>query len=316
MRPVRNLTVTLPFAFLLISLLFLTNAFAATHGQIRAFMAKRYDPNITYFASDDGLSGFQCKLQRVFVTGKDPVSQASRYIDIKHYIPGAGMPNSGRAVIILPPTGGENVLDNKWANTLCKRGFRVAILQRWELLPEEQIGLSMYDRMSLRALVAVLHTSEYFAHTGAKSIGLLGTSLGAIQGAAAVGFDPKIKAATLIVGGIGLHEILANSDEQGITALRDARMQLWGTKLDAYQAALDKAISIEPGDFIGFSGPKKVLSIVALKDKTVPTANQMKMYDAFGKQELITLNKDHFGAVKHTGIMLSGQVSEFFDKNL
>ncbi|RYZ77505.1 MAG: hypothetical protein EOP05_01605, partial [Proteobacteria bacterium] len=216
MSPVRRLSFTLPIAFLFVSLLFLTNAFAASHGQIRNFMAKHYNPRIKFFASDEGLSGSQCKLERVLIDGKDPVSYGSRIVDVKQYSPGAGMPNSGRAIILLPPTGGENIIDNKWANGFCKRGFRVAVVKTWEVMPENDVDLRMYDRTALRALVAILHTTDYLQRTGAKSIGLLGTSLGAIQGAAAVGFDPRIKAAALIVGGIDLPEILTYSDEADI----------------------------------------------------------------------------------------------------
>lgn len=316
MRPVRNLSLTLPVAFLLVTLFSVTNAFAASQNQLRVFMAKHYDPKVTFFASDDGLSGGQCKMERVFIEGKDPVHMANRTLSVKHYIPGAGMPNSGRAIILLPPTGGENILDNKWANAFCKRGFRVALLQTWELFPENDVDLKMYDRTALRAIVAILHAADYLTLTGVKSIGLLGTSLGAIQGAAAVGFDPRIKAATLIVGGIDLDEILTASDEQEIAALRNIRMGMWKLDSAGYLAALRKATVLEPGDFIGMSGPKKIFQVVATKDLTVPTANQLKLQAAFGSQEVVSVAKDHFGAVKHAALFLTTRAADFFDKNL
>lgn len=317
MRSIRNLSMTLPFAFALISLLFLSDAFAASHDQLRAFMAKRYDPAIKAYEVSTGLSGSQCNLSSVYISGKDPVSGDKRDVVVKQYRPGANMlADSGRAIILMPPTGGENILDNKWANAFCKRGFRVALIQSWELIPESGVDIRQYDRTALRALVAMLHTSTYLTQSGAKSIGILGTSLGAIQATAAVGYDPRIKAAALIVGGIELHEIIAASNEQTIGAMRETRRQMWNMTQDQYRAALDKAITIEPGDFIGMSGPKRVFTVIGTVDSTVPTANQRKLWEAFGKQELIEMNKDHFNTIKDTALWKTVTIADFFNETL
>ena len=316
MRHAKQLGIVLPLTFLLLSFAFLGSAFAATHDQLRAYMNRLYDPAIKSFVAPDGMSGWGCYLDRVFVDGRDPVTRANRTVNLKQYRPAPGMPSSGRAIMVMPPTGGENPLDNKWANEFCKRGFRVVIVQSWNLFSDEEIDLRMYDRTAIRAIAAMLHTSEFLKQSGAKSIGLLGTSLGAIQGAAAVAYDPKISVGVFIVGGIHLGEILAASDEATIAKTREIRKDMWKMSQDQYLQKIEAATTVEPADFIGMSGPKKVLSVIATKDTTVPTRNQELLWEAFGKQDVIRFDTNHIGAVKKAGLFKPTYISNFFDANL
>jgi hypothetical protein len=72
----------------------------------------------------------------------------------------------------------------------------------------------------------------------------------------------------------------------------------------------------EPLDFIGDSGPKKVLMMVALKDVTVPTKNQYDLYHAFGDQELLTHDSDHIGTILYTYLTEQVKILRFLDANL
>jgi hypothetical protein len=61
---------------------------------------------------------------------------------------------------------------------------------------------------------------------------------------------------------------------------------------------------------------KKVLSIIALKDTYVPTYNQMRLYNVWGKQQLITSDHDHVETVLRSAILHGEAVFNFFDQNL
>src|SRR6185369_6171429 len=117
--------------------------------------------------------------------------------------------------LIVPPTGGENLVDQGWANFFCARGYRALILQHWDqddaVTP---LDLGMHDRGSLRALAAVRHAVEYAQDSGAASIGILGASVGAMTSAFAFGVEPRLRAAVLIVGGKAMPAIIARSTEQ------------------------------------------------------------------------------------------------------
>ena len=254
---------------------------------------------------------------RTFVTGKDPWTHKNRNIEIDEYGALDGK-TATRAVIIMPPTGGENLIDQRWAGQFCKNGIRAVIIKDFELLFNPGIDLSMYDHLALTSLVAIRQTVDYLTKSGSPTVGILGTSLGAIEASFAVVMDDRLKTATFIVGGMGLAQIAARSDEEGEKQLRDMRKQIWHMDQTQYEQALEKAVHIDVVPFIDPTLParKKVLSIVAMDDTLVPTANQMSLYDAFGKQQVIPIEHEHVDTVVRTSLLHSKDVLDFFNRNL
>lgn len=274
-----------------------------------------YDSKITFFQADKGSSLSGCRLQAVYVTGRDPVNGGQRNVEIKQYLPTTADAHPEKAIILIPPTGGENIFDNKHANAFCDQGFRVVLIQRWNLFESADMALEAYDQEALRVIAAIRHSIEFLQQTGASSIGIFGTSLGAIQASFILGFDPRIKAGVLIVGGINLPDIIAQSTEKTLMKMREIRMQAWNMTQAQYALALKKAITIEPADFIGMTGTKPSLVIVGTKDTTVPTENQMLLMQALETSEVIYVPKDHFNTIK-TAASMSHRFVDFFKKYL
>ncbi len=291
------------------------NVQAAPSPQLQALVDRTVDHGITYFHSVEKQSVQNCPQGRTFITGKEPWTGKPRDITLNEY----EAPGSTRAVIIMPPTGGENIIDNQWANVLCSKGIRAVIIRSFELFPEDGFNLNMYDIEALRSLAAIRQTAEYLQRTGTKSIGLLGTSLGALQGAFATMVDDRINVATFIVGGLGLGEIAAASQEPEQAKLRDIRMQAWHLTQDQYTDKLRQAVHVDAvpyADNPTLAQRKKVLSIVALKDTYVPTPNQMRLYHVWGDQQLITSDHDHVETVVKAALLHGAAVSDFFEQNL
>jgi len=290
---------------------FAVSAAAAPDPRIVEQVAGSYDPRIETVTKPAGRSLNGCALSLVTLHGKDPVTGGRRPVSLKQY---AAKIRSDKTILIVPPTGGENLVDQGWANFFCARGYRALILQHWDqddvVTP---LDLGMHDRGSLRALAAVRHAVEYAQDSGAASIGILGASVGAMTSAFAFGVEPRLRAAVLIVGGKGMPAIIARSTEQTLTSLREQRMKEFGYQtLDEYEAALARAVRIEPSDFAAFSGFKPALAVVALRDDTVPTAAQYALRDAFSAQKTIEIDDVHVEAVKAAYWSHSDAVLEFF----
>jgi hypothetical protein len=202
---------------------------------------------------------------------------------------------------------------------LCSKGIRAVIVSSFEMFPEQGLDLKMYDIEALRSLAAIRQTAEYLQRTGAKSIGLLGTSLGAIQGSFGVMVDDRINTATFIVGGLGLAQIAAASQEEGQAKLRRIRMDVWKLNQAQYAEKLRQSIHIDAvayADDPTLAQRKKVLSIVALGDSYVPTENQMRLYNVWGRQQLITMEREHVSTVMRSAMMHAMEVYNFFDANM
>jgi dienelactone hydrolase len=272
-----------------------------------------YDPAMQAAVTASGRSFALCATNSIRLAVNDPVTKVSGFVQITEYLPHT---NSDRTVILLPPTGGENAIDDGYANSLCSADFRVELIQGWYLDAESTLDMGMHDQGALRALAAVRHTLDFLKPTRATQVGILGTSVGALSSSLALNFDPRINSAVLIVGGLGMAEIIAASTEKGATALREARMKAFGLSSQAdYLTALRQHVMIEPADFLGFSGPKKVLAFVGTEDVTVPTANQRELVAAYGA-ESDEYEGDHVHTIVHTFSWDRSRIAAFFDKNL
>src|SRR6185503_10156418 len=145
------------------------SAAAAPDPRIVEQVTGSYDPRIEAVTKPAGRSLNGCALSLVTLHGKDPVAGGRRPVSLKQY---AAKSRSDKTILIVPPTGGENLVDQGWANFFCARGYRALILQHWDqddaVTP---LDLGMHDRGSLRALAAVRHAVEYAQDSGAASIG-------------------------------------------------------------------------------------------------------------------------------------------------
>jgi dienelactone hydrolase len=285
--------------------------------EVLSRIEQSYSPIVAIQATPSGRSLYGCELHDLVLTAKDPVTGALGATNARIYNPPFDTESRAlRAVVLLPPTGGENTLDRGYANTLCLSGFKVVLLQSWAHDTDVDLDLGMHDRGALRALTAVRRIVDYLNPEHSKQIGIMGTSVGALSSALALGFDSRLSSAALIVGGVGMAEIIATTTEAGAAKLREARMQKLGFKSAAdYLTALRTQVTIDPKDFADFSGPKKVLAFVGTEDVTVPTKNQHDLVRAF-QAESQEYAGDHTATILHTFALKQSAIVDFFEANL
>jgi dienelactone hydrolase len=296
------------------------SAAAAPPADVLATITRTYSPTVTAVESEPVkiLLG-SCWERAVTLTAQDPVTLKPGSIQLKLYRP-AGLAEhapDARTVIIIPPTGGETGLDRLDADRLCGNGFQAALVEHWDGDTIAELDLDMHDRGALRSLAAIRHVIEYLKPAGPGKLGILGTSVGAIQSALALGYEPRIGAGMFIVGGGGMSEIIASSSEATLTRLREDRKKAFGYASNPeYLQALQAHIHVEPLDFVGMSGNKKVMMMIATQDITVPTKNQNDLRRAYEDPFVLTHDADHVHTIVYTSTFKFGQVLEFFARSL
>jgi len=120
-------------------------------------------------------------------------------------------------------------------------------------------------------------------------IALVGLSLGAIMGATALGVEPRLHSAVLILGGVDLAHILWHS----ILAIRTrARLREQGFALPRLRDALR---DVEPMHRLTPALGEKTFVIGARFDIVVPTEDTEKLVRALGNPRVFWLNTGHFG---------------------
>jgi len=122
-----------------------------------------------------------------------------------------------------------------------------------------------------------------------ERIALVGISLGAILGAAALSAEPRLHSAVLILGGVDLAHILWHS----VLALRTRmRLQAQGYTL---QRLRDAIADVEPMHRLNPKLGEKTFVIGAQFDIVVPTEDTEKLVRALGNPRVFWLNTGHFG---------------------
>ncbi len=122
-----------------------------------------------------------------------------------------------------------------------------------------------------------------------RRIALVGISLGAIMGATALGVEPRLHSAVLILGGVDLAHILWHS----ILAIRTRmRLREQGYTLQRLREAI---ADVEPLHRLTPALGEKTFIIGARFDIVVPTEDTEKLIRALGNPRVFWLNTGHFG---------------------
>lgn len=207
--------------------------------------------------------------------------------------------NSSRTIIILPPTGGTNLIDRSYARFLCAEGFNVYILDKYTGYDEYNLDLDIHRRYYGRTQRAIdlIMKDVPEQHT----LSILGTSVGALHAAIATGRVPRIQKALIITGGADITGLIVDSDQKIMRVAREKRNKMFGFKSrDDYYNELKKHIELDPLFFKdGYPG-KKISMVIAEKDTTVPAKYQILLKEISNPKRVLALNDDHFWAILKT----------------
>ena len=224
-------------------------------------------------------------------------------------------PRSGKSLILIPPTGGTNYIDRSYAKKFCKAGYQVLIVKEWAGQTETGIfDLQLHQRFYERSEKAIDLTLN---EIDSGSIGLLGTSVGALHSAVAASTKDRISAVFIISGGAPLSAIIVNSDQDAMVNLGVKRKQAFGYKSKSeYLTALAPQIKLEPMKLGNGFKKKKLGMVVALEDTTVPTDTQKTLQSYWQPSVVIELANSHFWAIVNTWLYHSDEILAFFDSSL
>jgi hypothetical protein len=283
--------------------------------EARTKIEESYHPEISYNILESDWSLYGCKIQKIQISGKDPVTSETRDVNVSLYKPRKG--SNGSVVMILPPTGGVNILDRGYANELCSLGITAAIVSSWRYQDETSLDFEMHNNGALRALAAARHVVEFLDSSEYKSIGVLGTSIGAVAGTLVLGFESRVTAAALIAGSANFTDIITTSDEKGAAQLRQARMKKFGYRnLEEYSQAVKKNVWVEPESFITSVEEIKSLVISADNDSTVLSEYQLELAELLQTDNHIHRSGNHLQVIKDSFCYNRNEITDFFVKAL
>ena len=254
-----------------------------------------------------------CPIRKVVASAADPVTGLPQKFSFFRWIPRHPGHYSGK-VVMDPPTGGLTPLDRAMAFALCSKGMEVALIETWDGYHEDGVlDFGLHERASLRAIAAARGVIEYLG----TPVGILGTSLGSIYASLTMGADPRVMAGVFIVGGGPLPEVLTQSDQSGLVALRNTRCEQMGIcDPAAYQAELERNISTNPLELADAKRAQDIFMVIGTRDKTVPTVNQEQLWNAWGQPEVVRIDRNHVGTILEASLTQQGRIVRFFSRKL
>lgn len=208
-------------------------------------------------------------------------------------------PDSLRSIIILPPTGGTNLIDRSYARFLCAEGFNVYVLDKWTMYDEYALDLDIHKRFYARVQKAVDLIIKNLPDT--HEVGILGTSVGGLHASIATGRNSRIRKALFITGGADITGLIVDSDQEAMKIAKKKRNEIYGFKTrDEYYNELKKHIELDALYFEdGFQG-KKVSMVISDIDTTVPGKYQRILQRVSKPTRVLELNDNHFWAIVKT----------------
>ncbi len=273
----------------------------------------------------NGGSWDSCWIYKKRINVEYPNMTEPLQLTVSYYIPNRDRLGDTRLpmVVMLPPTGGMNLLDRRMADSFCDEKIVSAIIEddfanivyqaQQKLLPPED-----HERSYYRAVAGVKAMMAFGANdpnVQSDKIGVFGVSLGGILGAFVMSTQAQISAGYMIVAGGDVPYILAQSQQEDVSAIRRKRMNEQGFKdRIEYENFLRNYISIDPMDIASTMLPETLRMVIARRDKTVPTANQLALHKAYGEPEAVYYNQDHVDTVIDALFLSSSRarVTRFF----
>lgn len=217
-------------------------------------------------------------------------------------------------VILMPPTGGMNFIDRSYARQFCHDGMSVYILESWTGDDEYVIDYSIHNRLYARAQRAIQLVLDSIPND--EVVGILGTSVGGLFAAQAIGSKPRLQTGFSIVGGAHIAEIIVKSTQGAMQKAKEVRKEAFGIKSDEeYLRELDPHIRIDPYYMDGHKG--KTLGVVYSPiDAVVPAKNQKLLTDIWKPEKVITIDHNHMWTIIATWLLHQKEISDFFKSSL
>jgi len=228
-------------------------------------------------------------------------------VDITKYEP-LSKCEKQKSIIIMPPTGGTNLIDRSYAKMFAKNCFNAYIINFWTLKEFDINDMKMHDyfyRTGLKSIQMLVN------HIGEEKIDLLGTSVGALHTSIAIGKIYQIKKAFTIVGGGDIASIIVQSSQKAMMKLKKERYQTYQFKDD--QEYIKKLSSFIPYKPLELNIQNKKLGmVISVNDPVVPSSLQLELADYWQPKVLIKSKSGHRATVIKTWLFHSKKILNFF----
>lgn len=220
-------------------------------------------------------------------------------------------------VLVLPILNGQKHLVRPFATHFASNGYAVVIVdtvQRKTLL-EDLANPEPAIRRTIQRHRRVIDWVESRPDLDVSRLAVFGPSLGGFNALFLAAIDERVSVVSPALVGGSLPFVLMISDERRIkAAVAGAKAEL-SMDDDQLRKHLTENIETDTLAIAPHVNADRVLMVLAKFDKAVPYESQLKLYEAMGEPESITLPAGHKSAAAYL-FYLRSRVRKFFDRKL
>jgi len=245
----------------------------------------------------------------------DPQHNGEYHIEVQLYRTKKNKAPSTPWVIQLPPLGSGGMLEEIVANHLAAKGISTVVVVPDQNPTTLTRTIEDTDPFFIRNTVSVRQAIDYFSRFSfldPNRIGSFGVSLGGIRSGYLLPVEKRIKKGVIIIGGGNLPNILAYSQETGVTKFRNAKMKEHGFKTqDQFRDAIRKVHYLDSLDMAPFVETHRAAMVIASFDTMVPKNDQMKLFESLGKPNHMIIPTEHMTSAFFIGPILDFTTKQF-----
>ena len=223
-------------------------------------------------------------------------------------------------VIILPVNGGSYVAENYFGYYFASRGADVAIIKREKgKILKEIISSEKYDQLDnylMRNINRAGYVIDWISSredVDPNKIALFGLSRGGIDGVCFMAFEDRISAGFVGLAAGNLPYLMSIIPEKEFVDLRNMIKCNRNISNNGIEDLLEENIHIDPSNLARYVPSNKILMVIALTDRIVPSKEQIILRKELGYPETIFIPFGHYYSIISAPFLRS-VVWNFFER--
>lgn len=196
-------------------------------------------------------------------------------------------------IVLLPVFNGQLTIPRFFARYFANQGWAAVVVTRGRDPLDALTAPADTVTSNLQAYSRVLDWVEQEPELDAQRIGVLGISLGAMDGVMLAALDRRVNSLVIAMAGGDLSYVLANTSYRRVARTIDDMAEDLGTSREAVGAKLDAAIRFDPLALAPYVDAERVFMVLTRTDAIIPFEAQEELRATMGSPEALYLLTGH-----------------------
>ena len=219
-------------------------------------------------------------------------------------------------VLILPIAGGVDFSVTSFAGHFASHGFNCAVVHNREGDLEHTQSAEEVEDYFRQTVLDNRQVLDYLVErdeVDEDRLGCLGLSLGGIRASMLSGVDERLKCTVIGLAGGSIADITVRS---GMGEIREQMKELaaMGASRDLVHAELSEKVITDPLRLAPCADARRVLMFIAMFDRVVPRTCCDRLWESWGRPEVIYLPSGHYGSFLYLPYALCKSLDFFEEK--